>query len=117
MSPGTEAEPEGDLKSWTRDVMAELEAQQGSQLTWTAYEHAGADAHSGHAHVHVVVVTDHKLTHDDLHELREAATDAWERQQTFNRELEHDPMQGEEQTSEREHTPAHDHSQEGGYER
>ena len=117
MSPGTEAEPEGDLKSWTRDVMAELEAQQGSQLTWAAYEHAGDDAHSSHAHVHVVVATDNKLTRDDLHELREAATDAWERQQTFNRELEHDPMQGEEQTSEREQTTAREHSQEGGYER
>ena len=117
MSPGTEAEPEGDLKSWTRDVMAELEAQQGSQLIWAAYEHAGDDAHSGHAHVHVVVATDHKLTRDDLHELRGAATDAWERQQTFNRELERDPMQGEEQTSERERTTTREYSQEGGYER
>ena len=121
MSPGTEAEPEGDLKDWTRDVMAELEAQQGSQLTWAAYEHAGDDAHSGHAHVHVVVATDKKLDRDDLNELREAATDAWERQQTFNRDLERDPMKGEEQTSEREHTTTrdtiHDYTQEGGYER
>ena len=117
MSPGTEAEPDGDLKTWTRDVMAELEAQQDERLTWAAYEHAGDDAHSSHAHVHVVVATDKKLDRDNLHELREAATDAWERQQTFNRELEHDPMQGEEQTSERERMTAREHSQEGGYER
>ena len=117
MSPGTEAEPDGDLKSWTRDVMAEMEAQQGSQLSWAAYEHAGDDAHSGHAHVHVMVAADKRLDRDDLRELREAATDAWERQQTFNRELEHDPMKGEEQTAEREQTTTHDHTHEGGYER
>ena len=117
MSPGTEAEPEGDLKSWTRDVMAELEAQQGEHLTWAAYEHAGDDAHSSHAHVHVVVATDSKLTRDDLQELREAATGAWERQQTFNRELERDPLSEEGQTSERERTVTQEHTQEEGYER
>lgn len=117
LSPGTDAEPGGDLKSWIRDVMAELEAQQGSQLTWAAYEHAGDDAHSDHAHVHVVVASDRKLTRDDLQELREAAADAWERQQAFNRELEHDPMKGEGQTSEHERSTTREHAHEGGYER
>lgn len=125
MSPGTEAEPEGDLKTWTRDVMAELEAQQGERLSWATYEHAGDDAHSGHAHVHVVVATSGKLDRDDLQALREAATEMWERQQAFTRELEHDPMHEETSTSERDHTSTrsdtHDRTQnrdlEGGLER
>ena len=125
MSPGTDAEPEGDLKTWTRDTMAELEAQQGSRLSWAAYEHAGDDAHSGHAHVHVVVATDRKLDRNDLQELREAATEAWERQQAFTRELEHDPMHEETSTSERErpstreaeHDYSRDQNMEGGLER
>ncbi len=110
MSPGTEAEPEGDLKSWTRDVMAELEAQHGSQLTWAGYEHAGDDAHSGHAHVHVVVATDRKLGRDDLNELRKVATEAWERQQAFTRELEHDPMGEELHAAAHERPGSHDHT-------
>lgn len=119
MSPGTAAEPEGDLKTWTRDVMAELEVQQGKPLTWAAYEHSGDDAHSDHAHVHVVVATDRKLDPSDLQALREVATEAWERQQAFSRELERDPMQAETHASERDHTrePATDHNREGDYER
>ena len=125
MSPGTEAEPGGDLKRWTRDTMAEFEAQKGRAFTWAGYEHAGDDAHSGHAHVHVVVAFNRKLGRDDLQELREVATEAWERQQAFTRELEHDPMQEELRTSEREHTSTreatHGYTQnqslEGGLER
>ncbi len=119
MSPGTEAEPEGDLKSWTRDVMAELEVQQAKPLTWAAYEHSGDDAHSGHAHVHVVAATDRKLDQSDLQALREVATEAWERQQAFSRELERDPMQAETHASERDPTreSATDHNREGDYER
>lgn len=124
MSPGTEAEPEGDLKSWTRDVMAELEVQQGRSLTWAAYEHSGDDAHSGHAHVHVVAATDRKLDQHDLQALREVATEAWERQQAFNREVGRDPLQEETYSAEREPTArdaAQDHTRDstsdGGYER
>lgn len=125
MSPGTEAEPEGDLKTWTRDTMAELEAQQGERLSWAAYKHAGDDAHSGHAHVHVVVATDRKLDRNDLQELREAATEAWERQQAFARELEHDPMHEEAQSSahespstrEAEHDSTQDHVRDQNMER
>ena len=125
MSPGTEAEPEGDLKSWTRDVMAELEVQQGKPLTWAAYEHSGDNAHSEHAHVHVVAATDRKLDHSDLQALREVAAGAWERQQAFTREVGRDPLQEETYSTERKQTTTrdttydhtHDSTSDGGYER
>lgn len=117
LSPGTAAETDGDLKRWTRDTMAELEAQQGQRLTWAAYEHAGDASHSNHAHVHVVVVTNHKLETRDLEAIRTAATEAWERQQAFGRELERDPMQEDDAERSREYTDALERTKEEGHER
>ncbi len=50
LSPG-EDEPVQDWRSWTREVMADLEAAQGKELHWYAVHHSNTE----HEHVHVVV--------------------------------------------------------------
>ncbi|MBO0782191.1 MAG: hypothetical protein J2P37_25515 [Ktedonobacteraceae bacterium] len=50
LSPGHD-EPVDDWRTWTRDVMADLEAAQGKDLHWYAVHHDNTD----HAHVHVVL--------------------------------------------------------------
>lgn len=50
LSPG-EDEPVQDWREWTREVMADLEAEQGKDLHWYAVHHSNTD----HEHVHVVV--------------------------------------------------------------
>ena len=88
LSPGAEAHTNGDLKAWTRDVMGEMELQHGGKLTWVAVEHAHDGAHTEHAHVHVIASTDRTLRRDELGELRTEATQSWERQMDYLRELE-----------------------------
>jgi hypothetical protein len=50
LSPG-EDEPVQDWREWTREVMADLEEQQGKDLHWYAVHHSNTE----HEHVHVVV--------------------------------------------------------------
>src|SRR6266536_5956493 len=46
-----EDEPVQDWREWTREVMADLEEQQGKDLHWYAVHHSNTE----HEHVHVVV--------------------------------------------------------------
>ena len=101
LSPGAARDTLGDTKAWTREVLGELAARQGQSLTWLAYEHAGAAGHSEHAHVHVILVTDHKLNRDDLADLRVTASQSWERHMTYERDISRDasaPIVSAEQT-------------------
>jgi hypothetical protein len=50
LSPG-EDEPVQDWRAWTREVMADMEEQQGKDLHWYAVHHSNTE----HEHVHVVV--------------------------------------------------------------
>lgn len=50
LSPGQD-EPIEDWKTWTREVMRDLEQHVGKDLHWYAVEHQNTD----HPHVHVVV--------------------------------------------------------------
>jgi len=50
LSPGDD-EPVQDWQQWTRDVLADLEEQQGKDLHWYAVHHSNTE----HEHVHVVL--------------------------------------------------------------
>jgi type IV secretory pathway VirD2 relaxase len=50
LSPGDD-EPVQNWRAWTREVMADLEDEQGKDLHWYAVVHQNTD----HPHVHVVV--------------------------------------------------------------
>lgn len=50
LSPGDD-EPVQDWRSWTREVMADLEDMQGKEMHWYAVHHSNTE----HEHVHVVV--------------------------------------------------------------
>ena len=92
LSPGEASKAEGDLKEWTRDVLPKVQEQQTTQLPWVAFEHSDERGHSGHAHVHAVVATGRKITRGEFKDLREEATQSWERQKDFYQELARDPM-------------------------
>src|SRR5260370_19693852 len=81
LSPGDD-EPVQDWREWTREVMADLEAEQGIDLHWYAVHHSNTE----HEHVHVVLAgagehweTGHeeavKLYPEDYHVLRESGHD------------------------------------------
>ena len=78
LSPGDD-EPVQDWREWTREVMADLEAEQGIDLHWYAVHHSNTE----HEHVHVVLGgagehwdTGHeeavKLYPEDYQQLRES---------------------------------------------
>jgi type IV secretory pathway VirD2 relaxase len=78
LSPGDD-EPVQNWRAWTREVMADLEDEQGKDLHWYAVVHQNTD----HPHVHVVVAgagEDHetgleeavKLYQEDYRQLRES---------------------------------------------
>jgi len=78
LSPGDD-EPVQDWREWTREVMADLEAEQGIDLHWYAVHHSNTE----HEHVHLVVAgagedreTGHeeavKLYPEDYQQLRES---------------------------------------------
>jgi D-lyxose ketol-isomerase len=78
LSPGDD-EPVQDWREWTREVMADLEAEQGIDLHWYAVHHSNTE----HEHVHLVVAgagedreTGHeeavKLYPGDYQQLRES---------------------------------------------
>ncbi len=50
LAPGDD-EPVQDWREWTREVMADLEDEQGKELHWYAVHHSNTE----HEHVHVVV--------------------------------------------------------------
>ncbi len=50
LSPG-EDEPVQDWRDWTREVMADLEVEQGKDLHWYAVHHSNTE----HDHIHVVI--------------------------------------------------------------
>jgi hypothetical protein len=92
VSPGTDREAEGvDLKEYTREVMREVERQQGGRASWVAVEHGREAAHTQRAHVHVIVSTDQKLNREDLEKFREHATRSWDDARENVRALERDP--------------------------
>ena len=79
LSPG-ENEPVQDLRQWTREVMEELELQQGKDLHWYGVTHYNTD----HPHVHVIIagagesletgeIEPVKLYREDYERLRETA--------------------------------------------
>jgi hypothetical protein len=70
LSPGTEKDTSLDLKDWTRDLMLELEGKHG-EFPYVAIEHRDQ---TDHAHVHIVMVLDQKLTRAELNQMREAGT-------------------------------------------
>ena len=81
LSPGDD-EPVQDWREWTREVMADLEAEQGIDLHWYAVHHSNTE----HEHVHVVLAgagehwdTGHeeavKLYPEDYQVLRESGHD------------------------------------------
>ncbi len=78
LSPGDD-EPVQDWREWTREVMADLEAEQGKDLHWYAVRHSNTE----HEHIHLVVAgagedreTGHeeavKLYPEDYQQLRES---------------------------------------------
>ncbi len=92
ISPGTDREAEGvDLKEYTREVMREIDRQQGGGSSWVAVEHSRDTAHTEHAHVHVIVSTDQKMNRDDLNKLRDQATRSWDDARDYVRSMERDP--------------------------
>lgn len=91
LSPGTDREAEGvDLKEYTREVMREIERQDGG-ASWVAVEHGHDTAHTERAHVHVIVSTDEKLSREDLEKLRDHASRSWDEARDHQRTLERDP--------------------------
>ncbi len=81
LSPGDD-EPVQDWREWTREVMADLEEEQGIDMHWYAVHHSN----TVHEHVHVVIAgagenweTGHeeavKLYREDYQVLRESGHD------------------------------------------
>jgi hypothetical protein len=74
LSPGDHKDTHVDLKEWTRDSLLALEKDLG-EFTYVAIEHRDQ---TDHAHVHVVLVIDQKLSKDDLENLRDTCTTLYE---------------------------------------
>ena len=71
LSPHPERQDAGsrlDLRSWTRDVLAQLEQRTGQRLEWFAVTHE----HRDHRHVHAVVVSRQHLNASQFLPMREA---------------------------------------------
>lgn len=74
LAPGAPSETHVDLRDWTRDTLLELERDRG-EFPYVAVEHRDQ---TEHAHVHVVMVLDEKLTREDFARLREAGSDLFQ---------------------------------------
>lgn len=96
LSPGDDLEPD-EMRAWTREVLADLEAQRGQHLIWVAYVHD----HPEHPHVHAIVMTDDKLDREDLHAMRQAGDRALHELAAVRQELAHHPYQQELEESRR----------------
>jgi hypothetical protein len=79
MSPGDDKDTHVDLKEWTRDSLLALEKDYG-EFTYVAVEHRDQ---TDHAHVHVVMVLDKKLSKEDLENLRDTATRLYEQRRDW----------------------------------
>lgn len=79
LSPGDDKDTHVDLKEWTRDSLLALEKDYG-EFTYVAVEHRDQ---TDHAHVHVVLVLDKKLSKDDLENLRETSTTLYEQRRDW----------------------------------
>jgi hypothetical protein len=71
LSPHPERQDAGqrlDLRSWTRDMLAEFEHRTGQHVEWFAVTHE----HRDHRHVHAVVVSSRQMTVGDFRAMRQA---------------------------------------------
>ncbi|MGL4610551.1 MAG: relaxase/mobilization nuclease domain-containing protein [Trueperaceae bacterium] len=77
MSPDTarDTSPEA-LREWTREMMRKIEANH--DVYWVAVAHTKDNAHTQHAHVHVVAVVDKRLSKDELATLRQHGDVHWQ---------------------------------------
>lgn len=92
LAPETDKNAEnGDLKEFTRRVMAAVQQRQDQDVPWIAVEHSKADAHTEHAHVHVIASVDRFLDKSDLYNLRSSAQLEWrleiEQERVIQKEL------------------------------
>lgn len=95
LSPGTDQEGEGvDLKEYAREMLQELGRGERGDLTWVGFAHAGETAHTGRAHVHLIVSLDRQLNAQDFAQFRENATTRWETAKESARLLERDAAAG-----------------------
>jgi hypothetical protein len=77
LSPDTQKDTSTQvLRDWTREMMTKVERHHNVQ--WFAVAHAGDNAHTGHAHVHIVAVMDHRLSKDELASLRQYGDAHWQ---------------------------------------
>lgn len=74
LSPGANQDTNVDLQTWTRDSLLSLEKEYG-EFPYIAIEHRDQ---TDHAHVHVVMVLDKKLSKEDLEILREYSAEIFE---------------------------------------
>jgi hypothetical protein len=74
LSPGALQDTDVNLKDWTRDLMLELEGKHG-EFPYVAIEHRDQ---TDHAHVHLVMVLDQKLSRAELDQLRDTGTSLYE---------------------------------------
>lgn len=74
LSPGAPHDTDVNLKDWTRDLMLELEGKHGD-FPYVAIEHRDQ---TDHAHVHLVIVLDQKLSRAELDQLRDTGTSLYE---------------------------------------
>lgn len=92
LAPETDKNAEnGDLKDFTRRVMATLQQGQDHDVPWIGVEHSKADAHTEHAHIHVIASVDRYLDKSDLYDLRSSAQFEWrleiEQERVIQKEL------------------------------
>jgi hypothetical protein len=76
LSPDTSTETaKENLRDWTREMMLILESKH--DMKWCGVVHAAEGGHSGHGHVHVVAVSDRRITKDELATLRQHGDAHW----------------------------------------
>lgn len=71
-------ERELSLRRLTEAVMGQLEERRGTPIDWLATLH---EDHTAHRHVHAVAIIRGRLSREDLHSLRERATQECREQQ------------------------------------
>lgn len=87
IAPETDKDAEGgNLKELTRKVMQTVERGQGQEVSWVGVEHSAKDAHTEHAHVHVIASLEQKLDKNDFREMRFDAELAWRLEMAQQRE-------------------------------
>lgn len=111
IAPDTDKDAEGgNLKELAREVMQTLEKQQGSKVSWIAIEHSGDNAHSEHAHVHVIASIDRTISKNEFREMRYDASLAWRLEMVQQREMQRDGLEQTDMTG-KEKTKAYEFDQ------